>query len=86
MKTKASPSGVVPELVIRMPSARVEEGSRGIAKGDGEYSTLCNTRRLSFVRNAANNQLHSSVIVAAHSRLPLPLPLLPSQLLPVRVL
>ena len=46
MKTKASPSGVVPEWVIRMLSARVEEGSRGIAIGDGEYATLCDTRRL----------------------------------------
>ena len=37
MKTKASPSGVVSELVMRLPSARVEGGSRGIAKGGSEY-------------------------------------------------
>ena len=84
MKAKASPSEVVPELVIRLPSARVEGGSRGIAKGDSEYLHFVIPVGWSFTRNAANNQLHPSVIVAALSRLPLPLP--PLQLLPVHVL
>ena len=84
MKIKASPSGVVSELVMRLPSAGVEGGSRGTAKGDSEYLHFVIPVGWSFIHNAANNQLHPSVIVAALSRLPLPL--LPSQLLPAHVL
>ena len=84
MKTMPSPSVVVLKKVILLPSARVEEGSWGIAKGDSEYLHFVIPVGWSFIRNAANNQLPPSVIVAALSRLRLRL--LPSQPPPVRVL